>query len=97
MREPNLQSRLVALLAGVLLLTGCTLDLRGNEWRKPDARNPDVSLAEVQCARKAFEIGPGPDLILGGLLDVGRVAVQESRQANAFDDCMTSAGFQRSS
>jgi hypothetical protein len=97
MREPNLQSRLVALLAGVLLLTGCTLDLRGNEWQKPSAMNPDVSLAEVKCARKAFEIGPGPDLILGGLLDVGRIAVQESRQGNAFDDCMTSAGFQRSS
>jgi hypothetical protein len=97
MREPNLQSRLVALLAGVLLLTGCTLDLRGNEWQKAGARNPDVSLAEVQCARKAFEIGPGPDLVLGGLLDVGRIAVQESRQANAFDDCMTSAGYQRSS
>ena len=66
MREPNLQSRLVALLAGVLLLTGCTLDLRGNEWQKPGAVNPDVSLAEVQCARKAFEIGSGPDLILRG-------------------------------
>jgi hypothetical protein len=97
MRGSNLQSRLVALLAGVLLLTGCTLDLRGNEWRKPDVMFQDASLAEVECARKAFEIGPGPDLILGGLLDVGRIAVQESRQANAFDDCMTSAGYQRSS
>jgi hypothetical protein len=57
----------------------------------------DVSAVEVQCARKAFEIGPGPDLILGGLLDVGRFAVQESRQANAFSDCMTAAGYERSS
>jgi len=56
----------------------------------------DVSLAEVACARRAFEIGPGPDLILGGVLDVGRIAVQESRQSNAFDNCMKSAGYQRS-
>ena len=97
MRDLAVQSWFVAPLAAALLLTGCTLDLRGNEWQKPGAGNPDVSLAEVQCARKAFEIGPGPDLILGGLLDVGRIAVQESRQANAFDDCMTSAGYQRSS
>ncbi|PYN32791.1 MAG: hypothetical protein DME01_20545 [Candidatus Rokuibacteriota bacterium] len=86
-----------ALLAAVLLLTGCTLDLRGTEWKKPGAMFQDVSLVEVECARKAFEIGPGPDLILGGLLDVGRIAAQESRQANAFSDCMTGAGYQRSS
>jgi len=81
----------------LLLLTGCTLDLRGTEWKKPGAMFQDVSLVETECARKAFEIGPGPDLLLGGLLDVGRIAVQESRQANAFDDCMTSAGYQRPS
>jgi hypothetical protein len=81
--------RYAALLATVLLLTGCTLDLRGTEWQKPGAMFQDVSLVEVECARKAFEIGPGPDLILGGLLDVGRIAVQESRQS--------SAGYQRSS
>ena len=88
--------RYIAPLAAVLVLTGCALDLRGNEWQKPGAMFQDVSLAEVECARKAFEIGPGPDLILGGLLDVGRIAVQESRQSNAFDDCMKSAGYQRS-
>ena len=87
----------VALLAAVPLLTGCVLDLRGTEWKKPGAMFQDVSLVETECARKAFEIGPGPDLILGGLLDVGRIAVQEFRQANAFNDCMTSAGYQRSS
>jgi hypothetical protein len=86
----------VTLMAAGLLLTGCTLDLRGTEWKKPGAMFQDVSLVEVDCARKAFEIGPGPDLILGGLLDVGRIAVQESGQASAFSDCMTSAGYQRS-
>ena len=88
--------RYIAPLAAVLLLTGCTLDLRGNEWKKPGAMFQDVSLVEVECARKAFEIGPGPDLILGGLLDVGRLAVQESRQASAFSDCMKQAGYERS-
>jgi hypothetical protein len=84
-------------LAAAVLLTGCVLDQRGTEWRKAGAMFQDVSLVEVQCARQAFEIGPGPDLILGGLLDVGRIAVQESRQANAFSDCMKIAGYERSS
>ena len=83
--------------AVVLLFTGCTLDLRGTEWKKPGAMFTEVSMVETECARNAFEIGTGPDLILGGLLDVGRIAVQESRQANAFEDCMKSAGYQRSS
>jgi len=87
----------VAIVSLSLLLAGCTLDLAGTEWQKPGAMAQEVTLVEVECARKAFEIGPGPDLILGGLLDVGRLAVQESRQAAAFSSCMTSAGYQRSS
>ncbi|PYN78717.1 MAG: hypothetical protein DMD96_20400 [Candidatus Rokuibacteriota bacterium] len=90
--------RIPIALVAALLLTGCgPLDLRGTEWKKAGTMFQEVSLVEVECARKAFEIGPGPDLVLGGLLDVGRIAVQESRQAGAFSDCMTSAGYQRSS
>lgn len=87
----------VAIVSLALLLTGCALDLGGIEWRKPGARVQEVTVTEVECARKALQIGPGPDLILGGLLDVGRLAVQETRQAAAFSDCMTSAGYQRAS
>ena len=86
-----------AIVPLALLLAGCTLDLAGTEWQKPGAMVQEVTVVEVECARKAFEIGSGPDLILGGLLDVGRLAVQESRQAAAFSSCMTSAGYQRTS
>lgn len=88
---------LVGLMAVAVLLTGCVLDQRGTEWKKPGAMFQEVSAVEVQCARQAFEIGPGPDLIFGGLLDVGRIAVHEVRQANAFSDCMKTAGYERSS
>ena len=89
--------RVLIVLAAAALLTGCVLDLRGTEWKKTGAMFQEVSAVEVECARKALDIGPGPDLGLGGLLDVGRIAVLESGQANAFSDCMTSAGYQRSS
>jgi hypothetical protein len=39
-----------ALLATTLLLTGCTLDLRGTEWKKSGAMFQEVSLVEVECA-----------------------------------------------
>jgi hypothetical protein len=89
--------RAFLVVVAALSLVGCTLDLWGTEWRKQEAMVQEVSLAEVECARKAFEVGPGPDLILGGLLDVARLAIQESRQAAVFDSCMTSAGYQRAS
>jgi hypothetical protein len=89
--------RAFLVVVAALSLVGCTLDLWGTEWRKQGAMVPEVSLAEVECARKAFEVGPGPDLILGGLLDVARLAIQESQQAAVFDSCMTSAGYQRAS
>ena len=89
--------RALALLAVAMLLTGCVLDLRGTEWKKPGAMFQEVSLVETECARSAFEIGTGPDLILGGLLDMGRIAVQESRQSGAFSDCMKQAGYERAS
>ena len=89
--------RALALLAVAMLLSGCVLDLRGTEWKKPGEMYPQVSLVETECARNAFLIGPGPDLIFGGLFDVGRLAVQESRQAGAFSDCMKQAGYERSS
>ena len=88
--------RALALLAVVMLLSGCVLDLRGTEWKKSGAMFQEVSLVETACARNAFLIGPGPDLILGGLLDVGRLAVQEARQASAFSDCMKQAGYEKS-
>ena len=55
-----------------------------------------LTAAELGCAHQAFLIGPGYDLVLGGLLDVGRLAVQEMRQARAFDGCMTAQGYTRS-
>src|SRR5207247_11177398 len=89
--------RALALLAVAMLLTGCVLDLRGTEWKKPGAMFQEVSLVETEWARSAFEIGPGPDLILGGLLDGGRIAVQESRQSSAFGDCIEHGGYERPS
>ena len=63
--------RIPIALVAALLLTGCgPLDLRGTEWKKAGTMFQEVSLVEVECARKSFEIGPGPDLVLGGLLDV---------------------------
>jgi hypothetical protein len=85
--------RTVLALAVMLGLAGCTLDLEGTKWQRPQMMAQQITAAEYECAHKAFAVGPGPDLILGGLLDVKRLAVQEWRQSKTFDDCMTALGY----
>ena len=87
-----------ALLALLLIvLGGCTpaFDVGGTEWAKAGASFPQVTLDETECARKAFEAGATPDLLLGGMLDWGRLMVENSVQARTYRDCMTNLGYER--
>lgn len=87
--------RLAIVVMAAALLAGCAFDLGGTAWQKPDAMFQQVTAVEIECARRAVEIGPGPDLVLGGLFDVARSAVLEARQTGAFSDCMTAQGYAR--
>lgn len=83
----------IVIVAAAALLAGCALDVGGKEWKKPDAMYQQVTAAGMECARKTFEIGPGFDLVLGGMFDVVRTVVLEARQAGAFKSCMTAQGY----
>jgi len=85
--------KILLVLIVAVLLAGCTLDLGAASWKKRDTFAPQVTADEYACAHDAFRIGPGLDLVLGGLLDVLRLAVHEVRQASAFDRCMTSKDY----
>ncbi|PYM41310.1 MAG: hypothetical protein DME12_12085 [Candidatus Rokuibacteriota bacterium] len=87
--------RLVLVGAAAVVLAGCALDLSGTAWKKPDAMFTQVTAAEIECARQTYEIGYGLDLVVGGLLDVPRLALTEARVRSAFDGCMTRAGYAR--
>jgi hypothetical protein len=87
--------RRVRVVAIALVLAGCALDLSGSAWKKPGAMFQQVTADEMECARQTYEIGTGPDLVLGGLLDVLRLAVEESRHARTFQRCMASKGYAR--
>jgi hypothetical protein len=82
-------------LFAAMLAAGCALDLEAAKWQKPQTMSQQVTAVEQDCARQAFQIGPGWDLVLGGMVDVVRLGVQEARQASAFGRCMTAQGFAR--
>lgn len=89
--------RLALILVALIGLTGCTFkyDLSGLDWTKPGALIQTVTLDEMECVRAAREAGSTPDLIVGGLVDVGRVAVEETQRASAYRQCMIAKGYQR--
>jgi len=86
---------LVAVLA-LTLFGGCTaaFDVAGRDWTKPDTTHSQITLDQTECARVAYEAGDTPDLLLGGLLDVMRLAIENGAQAHAYRECMTSRGYQ---
>lgn len=85
-------------LVFVALLAGCTTvyDLSGSEWTKPGALIQQTTQDEIECVRAAREAGWTPDLVVGGVVDVGRVIVEESQRRGAYQACMLARGYQPS-
>jgi len=90
--------RSIALLA-LLALAGCSAkyDLAGTLWGKPNTMVQQVTLDEIDCAREAREASHTPDLIVGGLVDVGRYFYEERQRFGTYERCMTARGYARTS
>ena len=86
----------VALVGGLLLFAGCAphFDIGGGDWAKPGAYVQQTTLDEMECARTASRAYWTPDLIVGGLVDVVRVKIEDTQMSTAFSSCMRSKGYQ---
>lgn len=86
----------LALLGGLVLLAGCAphLDVGGGEWAKAGSAVQQTTLDEMDCARTASRAYWTPDLVLGGLVDVVRVKVEDAQMTSAFSECMRGKGYQ---
>jgi hypothetical protein len=88
-------SRLVVLAGCVALLAGCVpaFDLTGGEWAKPGASVAQATLDQTECARLGYRTGRTPDLLLGGVIDIGRLGLERGAQARDYADCLTRRGY----
>ena len=84
-------------LVAAVLLAGCTTWDLGHKWTKPGVAPRQLALDDVKCRRLAAKVGSIPDLFIGGLTDVGRIAVGEVQRVQAYDSCMTKRGYARAS
>jgi hypothetical protein len=90
--------RLTIALLVLGTLAGCSVkyDLTGADWTKPGTMIQDATYDEMECVRGAREAGATPDLIVGGLVDVGRFFVEDRQRSSAYRSCMTAKGYQPS-
>lgn len=88
----------LAVLVALGTLAGCTTkyDLSGAAWTKPGMGIQAVTLDEMECVRAAQEAGWTPDLVVGGLADVGRLLVEERQRSGTYKSCMLAKGYQPS-
>ena len=86
----------LALLGGLVLLAGCAphFDIGGGEWAKPGSAVQQTTLDEMDCARTASRAYWTPDLVLGGVLDVVRVKIENAQMTGAFSECMRAKGYE---
>ena len=92
--------RPLLVLLAILLLGGCytKYDLTGADWTKPGAGSgiQQTTLDEMECVRGAREASWTPNLGLGGLIDLTRIAIEEGQRSGSYKRCMGTKGYQPS-
>jgi len=90
--------RLAIAFLAFAVLAGCSIkyDLSGADWTKPGAGLEEATYDEMECVRSARDAGHTPDLVVGGLADVGRYAVDEHQRGGAYRSCMQARGYRPS-
>jgi hypothetical protein len=54
-----------------------------------------VTLDQTQCARLAQRTGRTPDLLRGGIVDAGRLAIERGLERADYSGCMRERGYKR--
>jgi len=90
--------RLALAFLALAAFAGCSIkyDLSGADWTKPDTMVQEATYDEMACVRAARDAGHTPDLIVGGVVDVGRYTVEEYQRRDAYRGCMQTRGYQPS-
>jgi len=89
------RTRVAALALAIFVHgAGCaSVDATGSGWARPSAGVQEVTLDAIWCARAAEDAGHTPDLILGGVVDVARLVVENAQARRAYERCMSGRGY----
>ena len=81
-------------LAALVALTGCTTIHDPSDWTKPAATVMQITYDDMECERHSREIPGTPDLILGGVVDIPRIAIENGQREHLYTRCMQQRGYE---
>jgi hypothetical protein len=85
------------MLAVLVTLAGCTTVHDPSDWTKPTATAQQITFDDMECERQSREIPGTPDLIVGGLVDIPRIAIENGQREHIYTRCMQERGYDKKS
>ena len=85
----------VLALAALVALSACTTVHDPAEWSKPAASMQQITFDDMECERLSRDIPGTPDLIVGGVVDIPRIAIEHGQREHIYTRCMTDRGYNK--
>lgn len=84
-------------LAAVVALSGCitTTVHDPSHWAKPAATVQQVTFDDMECERQSRDIPGTPDLIVGGIVDIPRIHIENNQREDIYTRCMKDRGYEK--
>jgi hypothetical protein len=85
----------LGVLAAVVALTGCTTVHDPSDWTKPAATVLQITYDDMECERQSRDISGTPDPIVGGIVDIPRIAIENGQREHIYTRCMKDRGYEK--
>ena len=82
-------------LAALIALTGCTTIHDPSDWTKPAATVQQITYDDMECERESRGIPGTPDLIVGGIVDISRIVIENGQREHIYKRCMKGRGYEK--
>jgi hypothetical protein len=84
----------VLTLAALVALSGCTTIHDPGHWSKPAASVLEITFDDMECERQSRDIPGTHDLIVGGVIDIPRIAIENGQREHIYTRCMNDRGYE---
>jgi len=82
-------------VAALMALSGCTIVHDPGEWSKSAASVQQITFDDMECERQSRDIPGTRDLIVGGVVDIPRLAIENGQREHIYARCMQDRGYEK--
>lgn len=82
-------------LAAVVALSGCTTIHDPSDWTRPALTVQQVTFDDMECERQSRDIPGTPDPIVGGIVDIPRIVIENGQREHIYTRCMKDRGYEK--